>query len=86
MQCSADNEGDHILAARFLQRFVPKDTPWIHVDLSAAARKKGLAHVPGGPTGFGVRYTLNLLIEHGAELGRTLGTSWPTAITGTQGR
>jgi hypothetical protein len=43
------------------------------VDLAAATRKKGLGHVPAGPTGFGVRLTLNLLIERRAELDRVLG-------------
>jgi len=63
LQCSVDNEGDHILAARFLQRFVPPAQPWVHVDLSAATRKKALGQVPAGPTGFGVRLTLNLLLD-----------------------
>jgi leucyl aminopeptidase len=71
-QCSPENEGDHILAARFLQRFVPKTLPWIHVDLSSATRKKGLAHVPPGPTGFGVRLTLALLVEYAAGITRAL--------------
>jgi leucyl aminopeptidase len=31
-QCSAENAGDHILGARFLSRFVPRNVPWIHVD------------------------------------------------------
>jgi leucyl aminopeptidase len=73
LQCSAENAGDHILAARFLQRFVPKPTPWLHVDLSSAWRKQGLAHVPGGVTGFGVRLTLNLLLDQGSEIGRLIG-------------
>lgn len=72
-QCSVENEGDHILAALFLQRFVPATMPWIHLDLSSATRKKGLGHVPPGPTGFGVRYALALLTGHAAELGRSLG-------------
>lgn len=63
MQCSESNEGDHILAARFLGRFVPKDTPWIHLDLAAGQHKGGLAHIPTEITGFGVRYTLNLLLD-----------------------
>ena len=46
-----------------LQRFVYKDTPWIHIDLSAGSHKSGLAHVPSEVTGFGVRYTLELLLE-----------------------
>jgi leucyl aminopeptidase len=78
-QCSPENEADHILAARFLHRFVPESIPWIHVDLSAALRKKGLAHVPAGPTGFGVRFTLELLTGVRAELERAIGT----ALVGT---
>jgi leucyl aminopeptidase len=61
MQCTLENKGDHILAARFLSRFVPAATPWVHVDLSAAERKGGLAHVPTEFTGFGVRYATHLL-------------------------
>jgi leucyl aminopeptidase len=60
-QCSAESAGDHILAARFLSRFVPKSIPWIHVDLSAGQHKGGLAHVPTEITGFGVRLTVELL-------------------------
>jgi leucyl aminopeptidase len=60
-QCSADGYGDHILAARFLSRFVPRKIPWIHLDLSAGQHRDGLAHVPTEVTGFGVRYTLELL-------------------------
>lgn len=73
LQCSPESAGDHILAARFLQRFVPQATPWLHVDLSSAWRKQGLAHVPGGVTGFGVRLTLDLLLDHGSETGRAIG-------------
>jgi leucyl aminopeptidase len=60
-QCSAENAGDHILGARFLSRFVPKNIPWVHVDLSAGQHKGGLAHVPSEITGFGVRLTVELL-------------------------
>ena len=60
-QCSTENAGDHILAARFLSRFVPAATPWIHVDLSAGQHKGGLGHIPTDITGFGVRFTLELL-------------------------
>ena len=62
-QCSADNEADHILAARFLRRFVKSEVPWVHLDLSAANVKGGLAHIPTETTGFGVRYSLNLLLD-----------------------
>ena len=73
LQCSVGGEGDHILASRFLQRFVPKQSNWIHMDLSAVTRKDGLAQVPAGATGFGVRYTLNLLLDQATELERIIG-------------
>ena len=60
-QCSVETQGDHIVAARFLQRFVPQEIPWVHVDLSAGQHKGGLAHVPSEITGFGVGFTLELL-------------------------
>jgi len=63
MQCAVHGEGDHILGARFLRRFAGERQPWIHVDLSACHHKGGLAHVPTSITGFGVRFTLNLLVE-----------------------
>jgi leucyl aminopeptidase len=72
-QCASSGEADQILAARFLQRFVPENTPWIHMDLAAALRKDGLAHMPGGPTGFGVRYSVALLLDHATELKQLAG-------------
>ncbi len=63
LQCSTEGSGDHILAARFLQRFVPNESAWIHMDLSAASRSEGLGQVPAGATGFGVRLSLALLQE-----------------------
>jgi leucyl aminopeptidase len=61
MQCTLDNKGDHILAARFLGKFVETAVPWVHVDLAPSERKGGLAHVPTEMTGFGVRYAVHLL-------------------------
>jgi leucyl aminopeptidase len=61
MQCAVDSKGDHILAARFLNRFVPKEIAWLHLDLSSGSRHGGLAHIATEITGFGVRYTLELL-------------------------
>jgi leucyl aminopeptidase len=61
MQCAADGKGDHILAARFLNRFVPQGIPWLHLDLAAGTRHGGLAHIATEITGFGVRYTIELL-------------------------
>lgn len=65
LQCSLDNDGDHILAARFLQRFVPGETAWLHIDLSAGHNKGGLGLTPTAQTGFGVRLTLAMLVDHG---------------------
>jgi len=62
-QCSVDNDGDHILAARFLGRFVDPSIPWVHMDLSASHHKGGLGLVPTPVTGFGVRYSLHLLLD-----------------------
>jgi leucyl aminopeptidase len=63
-QCSVDSKGDHILATRFLSRFVPEKTPWAHVDLAASTRTGGLAHINTEVTGFGVRYALELILKH----------------------
>ena len=65
LQCTPDSKGDHILAARFLNRFVPEQVPWIHIDLAASNRSGGLGHVPTDITGFGVRYTVELLHSGG---------------------
>jgi leucyl aminopeptidase len=62
-QCAVEGKGDHIHAARFLQRFVPRQIAWAHMDLSAATRNGGLAHIPTDVTGFGVRCTLELLLS-----------------------
>ncbi|MBI2993274.1 MAG: leucyl aminopeptidase family protein [Gammaproteobacteria bacterium] len=62
-QCSTESGTDQILAARFLQRFVKNDVPWVHIDLSAARSKNGLAHIPTETTGFGVRYAVSLLLD-----------------------
>ena len=61
LQCTLDNKGDHILASRFLSKFVDASVPWVHVDLAPSERKGGLAHVPTEMTGFGVRYAVHLL-------------------------
>ena len=63
LQCSTEGKGDHILAARFLSRFVPEEIPWAHVDLSSATRTGGLGHVNTEVTGFGVRYALQLILQ-----------------------
>jgi leucyl aminopeptidase/proline iminopeptidase len=60
-QCNPGKSSDHIDAARFLSRFVEPNVRWVHVDLSSAVHKGGLAHVPTDITGFGVRLTQYLL-------------------------
>jgi leucyl aminopeptidase len=64
-QCAVEGEADHILAARFLKRFVGRGIDWIHVDLAASRHKGGLAHIPTDMTGFGVRWGLSLLLDGG---------------------
>ena len=64
-QCSAAGGGDHILAGTFLAEFVDNKIPWIHVDLSACSRKGGLAHVPTEITGFGIRFSTQLILDSG---------------------
>ena len=63
LQCAIEGKGDHILAARFLSRFVPREIPWAHVDLSSATRAGGLGHINTEITGFGVRFALELLVR-----------------------
>jgi leucyl aminopeptidase len=73
MQCAVDGKGDHILAARFLTRFIGERNPWVHVDLSSATRRGGLAHVGTEITGFGVRFALQVLLVQRLHAG-TRGT------------
>ncbi|MCS6947889.1 MAG: hypothetical protein NZM12_09760, partial [Steroidobacteraceae bacterium] len=66
-QCAVDGKGDHILAARFLRRFVPAGCRWAHIDLAAAVRSGGLGVVATDVTGFGVRLTLEWLAQRTPE-------------------
>ena len=59
-QCTDDGNADHILAARFLSKFID-DRPWIHMDLSASNHSGGLGAVASDVTGFGVAWTIALL-------------------------
>ena len=59
-QCSDDGYADHILAARFLSKFID-DRDWIHIDLSASSHTGGLGAVASDVTGFGVAWTIQLL-------------------------
>lgn len=62
-QCH-EGSADQIRAARFLGKFVYKETPWIHIDLSSHAHSGGLGHINTETTGFGVRFTLSLLLDN----------------------
>ena len=59
-QCSMEGEADHILATRFLSRFVGA-TPWLHMDLSGHSCKGGLGAVMSDTNGFGVAWGIALL-------------------------
>jgi leucyl aminopeptidase len=61
-QCTLDSEADHILAARFLARFVG-ELPWLHMDLSASRCKGGLGAVGSDITGFGVAWGVRMLTD-----------------------
>ena len=63
VQCAVEGKGDHILATRFLSRFVPEEIPWAHVDLASSTRSGGLGHINTEVTGFGVRYALDLILK-----------------------
>ncbi|MFA5825997.1 MAG: leucyl aminopeptidase family protein [Gallionellaceae bacterium] len=60
-QCTLDGDADHILATRFLKRFVEKDVPWLHVDLSASRCDGGLGIVAHEVNGFVVGWGLGML-------------------------
>jgi leucyl aminopeptidase len=60
-QCTLDGEADHILAARFLKRFLEHDVPWLHVDLSSSRCEGGLGCIASDVTGFGVGWGLRML-------------------------
>ena len=60
-QCTLAGEADHILATRFLKRFVEHDTPWLHVDLSSSRCEGGLGVVAHEVNGFGVAWGVNML-------------------------
>ena len=60
-QCTLDGGGDHILAARFLGKFIENDIAWLHTDLSSAHRKGGLGAVDSDTNGFGVGFGIELI-------------------------
>ena len=66
-QCTLEGGGDHMLAARFMGKFIENDVAWCHADLSSTNRKGGLGAVQSDVNGFGVGFGLEMiksLIEH----------------------
>lgn len=59
-QCSMEGQADHILAARFLQRFA-RGVPWLHMDLSASTCVGGLGACASDVTGFGIAWGMEML-------------------------
>jgi leucyl aminopeptidase len=63
MKNSAGRPAGSITAAKFLQRFIQDDMPWIHLDIAGTASLKSESTLaPKGATGWGVR-TLDRLIR-----------------------
>lgn len=60
-QCTIEGAGDHLLAGRFLSKFIEHDVPWLHTDLASYFRKGGLGAVQSDTTGFGVGFGLAFL-------------------------
>lgn len=63
-QCREKSGVDHIEASQFLMHFAGKETPWVHVDLSAMENAGGLGHVPSDEIGFGVRFASEFIRAH----------------------
>lgn len=66
-QCTMESDADHIIAARFLGKFIENEISWCHVDLSSYAHKDGLGAVASEVNGFGVALTLQWLKHFLAE-------------------
>ena len=60
-QCTLEGGGDHMLAARFMGKFIENDVAWVHADLSSTNRKGGLGAVQSDVNGFGVGFGLDMI-------------------------
>ncbi|MCX7123988.1 MAG: leucyl aminopeptidase family protein, partial [Gammaproteobacteria bacterium] len=60
-QCTLEGGADHIHAARFLNRFIENNVPWLHTDLSSSNRKSGLGAALSEVNGFGVNFGIQVL-------------------------
>ena len=62
LQCSTEVGVDHIEAAMFLKKFIPKELPWLHMDLSNARTPQGaMGSCLSVETGFGARFVTEFL-------------------------
>lgn len=53
-----------VTAGKFLEEFVPKGTPWAHLDIAGTAwEEKGQPYMPKGARGTGVRLFMNYLMS-----------------------
>ncbi len=58
----SDRAAAAIIGGVFLNQFVPREIPWIHLDIAGTAwSDKETGAFPKGPTGFGVRLFFELL-------------------------
>ncbi|HCQ65038.1 MAG TPA: leucyl aminopeptidase, partial [Rhodobacteraceae bacterium] len=65
MKNVGDRPAGAVTAAQFLQRFVQKDTPWIHLDIAGVAlRSEATDLAPKGATGWFVRSLDRLVRDH----------------------
>jgi leucyl aminopeptidase len=57
--------GGAITGALFLKEFIPKDIPWVHLDIAGPSwEERGeIPYIPKGGTGFGVRSIIRFLSE-----------------------
>ena len=62
-QCTLEGGGDHMLAARFMGKFIENDVLWLHADLSSTNRKGGLGAVESDVNGFGVGFGLEMIMS-----------------------
>jgi leucyl aminopeptidase len=60
-QCTLEGGGDHMLATRFMGKFIENDIAWCHADLSSTNRKGGLGAVQSDVNGFGVGFGLEMV-------------------------
>lgn len=60
-QCRLSGGVDHIEAALFLQKFLTKDIPWIHMDLSNATTEQAMGYHLSEETGSGPAFIWQLL-------------------------